>query len=102
MQTLDREEEILRRAVGRDDFTSAALSARRYTSMVASELKRLPAADAELRVRRACSLLDWARQNLHAARARIAGKLVQLQRLSHYQAAIPVPAAAIHTWKMDA
>jgi len=101
MQTLDREEAMLRRAVGRDDFTGAALSARRYTSLVACELKRLPAADAELRVRRASNLLDWARHNLHAARARIAGKLGQLQRLSHYQAAIPVPAAAIHTWKID-
>jgi len=102
MQTLDREEEALRRAVGRNDFTGAALSARRYTNLVESGLRDLAPADAEARVRQARSLLEWARRNLRAARTRISQKLVQLQGISRYHAAIPMPPAPIHTWKIDA
>jgi hypothetical protein len=102
MQPFDTEEEALRRAVDRDDFPGAEISARRYTSLLESGLKNLPPAEAEARVRQACSLLDWARHNLHAARARIEGKLGQLEKLSHYHAAIPGAGAAVHTWKIDA
>lgn len=102
MQTLDGEEEALRHALSRNDFNAAALSARRYAKLVESGLGDLSPADAEALVRRACSLLDWARSSLRAARTRIAQKLFRLQGLSRYHAAIPVPSTETHTWKIEA
>ena len=102
MQTLDGEEEALRRAVSRNDFAAAALSAGRYAKLVESALPDLTPKDAEARVRHACSLLDWAWRNLRAARTRIGRKLIQLQGVSQYHAAIPAPPTATHSWKIDA
>jgi len=102
MHALEREEELLRRAVSRGDFDAVALSAARYAKLVEAGLQKLSPAEAQARLRRACSVLDWGRRNLRAARARIAEKLDRLQGISYYRAAIPVPEIPVHTWNIDA
>ena len=102
MHPLDKEEEALRRAVSRNDFRTAALSARRYARLVAAGLPDLSPADREARLRRACSLLDWGRRNLLATRTRLAQKVNRLQGVSRYHAAIPVPPTPVHTWTIQA
>ena len=98
MQTLHAAEEELRRAVDCEDFIAAAESAGRYTKLVEMCLKDLPPSASEARLHAACSLLDWARRNLHAARGRITADLARLQRLSDYN----TTPAAVTNIKIDA
>ncbi|SPE43460.1 hypothetical protein SBA3_920005 [Candidatus Sulfopaludibacter sp. SbA3] len=96
---VDAEEAALRRAVQCGDFAAAENCGRRYTSALEAMLAHLAPVQAEVRLRDACELMEWARRCLCAARARLSDELRCLRRVSVYrQTARP---GAVHTWRID-
>jgi hypothetical protein len=90
----------LRHHVALGDFGRAQASARLYAGLVAAEMRQVPRARAQQCLRTACELLEWARRNLCAARARLGGQLRQCAGALRYQPANPP--RVTHTWKIHA
>jgi flagellar hook-associated protein 2 len=94
---LRRDAEALRRAVNRADFADAAACSERYARLLASLLPHLPAPQRADQWRSGCDLIEWARRNACAARARLAEDLRNLECAKRYRGA----AVSLHTWKID-
>lgn len=87
----------LRSAVSRGDFVRAARAAELYCQALRSSVREAHRSEAPGLVLEARDLLDWARRNLRAHRARLASRLRDTQRLARYHTRPPV---SPHTWTL--
>jgi len=88
----------LQQAVERRDLAAVEAGARRYGELSRAAMAELPLAEAEARMRAARMVLESARRSICVARARISAHRARLERASGYRP----PAAAVHTWSLEA
>ena len=95
---LDRELELLRKCVTRQDFAAVEAAARRCARVLEAGLSGLPPAEAEARLRDLLHGLEAARRAVLVSRARLAEQLAHLRPRASYGD----NPQAIHTFRMDA
>jgi hypothetical protein len=97
--TIELEGLRLHTAVLRGDFTQAAQSVNRYCQAVSRAAPTASRPEVADLARQSAELLEWARRNLRAQRARLANRLGDIQRLQHYREA---SRKEVHTWTLRA
>ena len=94
---LDRELDLLRSSVSRQDFAAAEAAVRRCRKALESGLSHLSPAEAESHLRDLLQGLEAARRSVLASRVRLAEQLAQLRP----RAAYGDSPEYLHTFRMD-
>ena len=98
---LDRQLDVLRKSVSRQDFAAVEAAARSCAAVLEAGLSSLPPAEAEARLRDLLNGIEAARRAVLLSRARLAAQLAHLRPRAAYG---EDPQAASHrnTFRLDA
>jgi hypothetical protein len=97
LSQLDRELDLLRRSVTRQDFAAVESAARRCAEILRAGLSSLSAEEAEARLRDLLHRLEAARRSVLVSRVRMAEQLAQLRPRASYGE----HPQSLHTFRMD-